>query len=117
MTFGLLYQKDGDTGLDGKSAQLFPITEITRALKCFGRRREFAGQEACTVHIHPAHAPLIEAQKAALGELNLTYELNPKVALRYIWLIGRPKANEPDVGQLDDGSDLEEGENREEAEG
>lgn len=72
---------------------LFPITEITRALKRFNRHPEFAGQEACTVHLHPAHAPLIEAQKAALVELGLTYEFNPKVGLRYIWLTGRLREN------------------------
>lgn len=46
--------------------------------------------------IHPEHAALVEAQSAPLIELGLTWELNPKVARRHLWLVGRLKEKESD---------------------
>lgn len=86
---GLLYQKDTDTELKAVSGRPFPLTEIKRALKCFARRRELAGQEPTLVFIHPDHAALVEAQAVALAELGLRWEFNPTVPRRHIWLTGR----------------------------
>ena len=85
---GLLYQKDWDTSD-------FPLTEIKRALKRFGRRADLAGLTPAVVMLNPTHATLIQPE--ALAELGLELELNEKIGIGYIWLTGRPVtiADEP----------------------
>ncbi len=104
--WGLLYQKDADTQLNGEGstgAKLpFPLTEAKRAITCFRRREEFKGFEPAVLFIHPEHAALVEAQSAALAELGLTWELNPKVARRHLWLTGRPENDQEDTSNLAD---------------
>jgi hypothetical protein len=67
-----------------------------QAIICFRRRKEFSGFEPAMLFIHPEHAALVEAQSAPLIELGLTWELNPKVARRHLWLVGRLKEKESD---------------------
>jgi hypothetical protein len=92
----LLYQKDPDS-------KDFPLTEIKRALRRFGLRKEFTGMEPAMVLINPAHANLI--QMSDLEEFGLTLEFADKVSRHYIWLTGRLKANgvEPGDENTEDG--------------
>jgi hypothetical protein len=85
---GLLYQKDWDTSD-------FPLTEIKRALKRFGRRADLAGLTPAVVMLNPTHEVLVQPEM--LADLGLTLQLNEKIGVGYIWLTGRPGtiADEP----------------------
>ena len=85
---GLLYQKDWDTSD-------FPLTEIKRALKCFGRRADLAGLTPAVVVLNPTHAGLIRPE--TLAELGLALHFNEKVGVGYIWLTGRAEPVKPTV--------------------
>ena len=78
---GLLYQKDWDTSD-------FPLTEIKRALKRFGRRPDLAGLTPAVVMLNPAHEALVQPEM--LVDLGLTLQLNEKIGVGYIWLTGGP---------------------------
>ena len=80
---GLLYQKDWDSSD-------FPLTEIKRALKRFGRRPDLAGLTPAVVMLNPAHEALVQPEM--LVDLGLTLQLNEKIGVGYIWLTGRPAA-------------------------
>ena len=79
---GLLYSREPDS-------TDFPLTEITRACRCFRRRPELAGLEPALVHLHPSHLPL-----AGEEQLGLTIKADIRLGRHYVWLLGRPKAND-----------------------
>jgi hypothetical protein len=79
---GLLYQKDPDS-------TNFPLTEIKRALKRFGRRADLAGLAPAVAVLNPAHAALVQPE--ALAELGLELQFNAKIGVGYVWLTGRPE--------------------------
>ena len=81
---GLLYQRDRDS-------KAFPLTEIKRALNCFGRRQDLAGLEPAVVHLNPEQAELVEPDE--VKKLGLVIESCPRTPRNYIWLTGRRKRN------------------------
>lgn len=82
LPYGLLYSRDADS-------TDFPLTEIKRACCCFRRRRELVGLEPALVHLHPSHLPLVNEE-----QLGLTVKADIRLGRQYIWLLGRPKAND-----------------------
>lgn len=91
--YGLLYSRDPDS-------TDFPLTEIKRACRCFRRRRELVGLEPAIVHLHPSHLPLVNEE-----QLELTVKGDIKLGRHYIWLWGRPIANDLSIEEQDGLSD------------